>query len=117
MSGRWLPPHAGQHRCRTPLLVPFYTHEGDRWQCLSQVDGASDRCGQIWVVVRENLGLTWRHESKPGEKPDTWHVFRPVTDEQLEYWLDQELGKAPGPLPPREVVAAIRKHFDIGSRQ
>lgn len=105
-SGVWLDSAPSEHACRLPVLWPFHIRTGDRWKC---------RCGRVWRVVTDDNGRMWSPEDKAVDAE--LKVFRPVTDEQLEYWLNHELGvPLDHPLEPRTVVEAIRKHFEIGSR-
>jgi hypothetical protein len=115
MSGQWLVPTAAEHRCRTPFLLPFYVHIGDRWKCTARL-GEGEMCGRIWRVTEGPEGRIWMRDNP--DAPEDCQVFRPVTDDQLKYWLSQELGvPLDHPLEPAKVVAAIRKHFEIGSRR
>ena len=106
MSGVWLDSAPSEHACRLPILWSFHVRTGDRWKC---------RCGRVWRVVTDDNGRMWSPEDKAVDAE--LKVFRPVTDEQLEYWLNHELGvPLDHPLEPRTVVEAIRKHFEIGSK-
>jgi len=108
VSGVWLSSAPEGHRCRLPILWPFHVRVGDRWKC---------RCGQVWRVVRHPVdgGRAWTEEDRLAPAGGL-KVFRPVTDEQLEYWLNHELGvPMDHPLEPKTVVEALRKHFEIGS--
>lgn len=107
MSGVWLSSAPEEHACRLPILWPFRVRIGDRWKC---------RCGQVWRVVADMDGRMWTHDKPAPKEGKGLTVFRPVTDEQLDYWLCEELGAAAKTKVAADVVAIIRKHFEIGSR-
>lgn len=115
MSGQWLAPVREGHRCRTPMLIPFHVRTGDRWKCTDRLH-EGELCGRIWRVTEDANGRMWTWENP--DAPESWQVFRPATDEQLEYWLNHELGvPLDHPMEPRTVLDALRKHFEIGSRR
>jgi hypothetical protein len=115
LNGTWLAPVRGEHRCRLPLLLPFHVRTGDRWKCTARLH-EGEACGRIWRVTDGPNGRTWTWENP--DTPEEWKVFRPVTPEQLAYWVEQEVGvPLDHPLEPAKVLAAVQKHFEIGSRR
>jgi hypothetical protein len=114
MSGQWLAPAAAEHRCRTPFLLPFRVRIGDRWKCTRRLHD-SEVCGKIWRVIQDSDGRMWTEENP--DTPDDWKVFRAASEEQVNYWLKQELGPLDQPIGAAKVVAAIMKHFEVGSRR
>lgn len=115
MSGQWLAPVRDGHQCRLPMLIPFYVRTGDRWKCTDQLH-EGEVCGRIWRVTENASGRMWTWENP--DQPDTWKVFRPVTEDQLWYWINAELDLQ---TQDQDVCAAtlveiIQKHFEIGSR-
>lgn len=59
----------------------------------------------------------WTWENPP-ERPDFLKVFRPVTDDQLWYWINHELDlrTRDQDVSAETLVEIIKKHFEIGSR-
>lgn len=107
MSGVWLDSAPSEHACRLPILWPFHVRIGDRWKC---------RCGRVWRVVTDDNGRMWSPEDKAVDAE--LKVFRPVTDEQLWYWINHELDlqTSDQDVCAETLVEVIRKHFEIGSK-
>lgn len=116
MTGQWLAPVAGEHRCRTPFILPFRVRTGDRWKCAARLY-EGEVCGRTWRVTVDPYSRTREWTLENPDQPEAWKVFRPVSTEQLNYWLEQELGAASKTKTATDVVAAILKHFEVGSRQ
>lgn len=108
----WLNLKQSKHKCPKPYL--WFAEPGQRWRCPRKLD-SGERCGRTYVVGQLMNGkLAWYEE--PTEKPDgKLERFRRVADDELTYWLEQELRSMDHPAVPWDVVAAIRKHFEIGS--
>jgi hypothetical protein len=107
-----------EHVCRKPYL--WFAKAGQQWRCPCKLP-TGDRCGKPWeVIVDPDHGdpkkLAWREvvESTPDGRLER---FVRVDDPELDYWLEEELRDMGRPTPPRDVVAAIRKHFVIGKVQ
>lgn len=104
------------HKCGKPYL--WFAKAGQKWRCGGKMSDG-DRCGRLWeVIVDPDHGdpkkLKWT-EITEQEPTDRLERFRRVTDGELNYWLESELRDLGRPTPPHDVVAAIRKHFEIGS--
>lgn len=99
-------------------MWPFYVRVGDRWKCTARIH-EGEACGRIWRVTMnpDSQRRMWTLED--GLAPETWKVFRPVTEEQLWYWINQEmdLRTQDQDVSAATLVEAIQKHFEIGSRR
>jgi hypothetical protein len=118
MTGQWIAPAAEEHRCRLPSRWPlgWGSRVGDRWKCTDRLDNG-ERCSKVWRVGVDPYSRTREWTLENPDQPEAWKVFRPVSTEQLNYWLEQELGAASKTKTATDVVAAILKHFEVGSRQ
>lgn len=118
LGGRWLPP-TKVHECRLPYL--WFAKSGQRWECLGKLGDGQTVCHRTWRVEDGMDGKLWVEEEHV-EPDGTFEVFRRVDDNELEYWVGEELGGslafAPGDNPdPKTVLDAVRKHFEIGRKQ
>lgn len=124
MSGDWIAPAAEEHRCSLPIMWPWIIIKpGDRWRCADKLE-TGERCGKVWRVVWGDGRREWTEDAPA---PGGLTVFRPVTDEQLWFRLTADLAKQADVqlsavqqgrqlFPARQVVEAIRRYFEIGSK-
>lgn len=109
-GGKWLPPTPQEHECNRPWLT--FAKVGQRWQC--EADTGDGPCAKIWRVERDDSGKIWVSDQE-GPADTDLRVFRPATDAEIDYRLNEELGvRSVRGETVDATVAALRKHFEIG---
>jgi hypothetical protein len=115
-----------EHSCSKPYL--WFAKAGQQWRCGRKLP-TGDRCGQLWeVIVDPDHGnpkkLTWRKLAEP-EQDGRLERFVRVDDPELMYWVVDTLAaqsqadpkrveKGGELFPVRQVLQAVRDHFEIG---
>jgi hypothetical protein len=118
-----------EHTCHKPYL--WFAKAGQQWRCPTKLP-TGDRCGKTWeVIVDPDHGspkkLAWREvlESTPDGRLER---FARVDDSELMYWVvdtladqarvdPQRVEKGAELFPVRQVLQAVRDHFEIGKVQ
>jgi hypothetical protein len=118
-----------EHTCSKPYL--WFAKAGQQWRC-GRAMPSGDRCGKLWeVIVDPDHGnpkkLAWREVGEP-EPSGRLERFLRVDDPELMYWVVDTLAnqasvdpkrveKGAELFPVRQVLEAVRSHFEIGKVQ